>query len=171
MKFIDLVLKYAKPKGKVLDLGAGQGKQAEQFLLAGFNVTAVDKDLPENINSKIDWHKAKIEEFLKDSNQKYDVIFARNIFQFLDKEYITNDVPKILKNILKPGGVIAVRTFYKDSEPSLDKYFASYYSLDELKDIFYDFEILYEYVWDEDRPDLRGQVRRFHVSEIIVRIK
>jgi len=171
MQFFKRVLKDIKPGGKVLDLGAGEGKQAMQFSKLGFDVTAVDKKATKTIQYGIKWHQSNVEDFLSTVSDKYDLIFAKNLLQFLDKGYVRTDFVETIEKIMGDQGIVAIQTFYKSPEPDFDKSCSSYYSSHNLQDIFLDFDVLYINQWDGVRSDLRGIKRHFYVSEIIFSLR
>lgn len=171
MEFIKKVLEFKQPPGRVLDLGAGKGDQSQQFTEVGFEVTAVDLKNSELNNPKIKWVQSGAADFLKEVSEKYDIIYARNILQFLDKQYVKEELVNKFKEILNQGGVIDIHTFYKEPEPPFPMMFRSLYEVAELKDIFKEFEVLYEVKWDGMRPDLQGQTRHFYGIEIILKKK
>lgn len=169
MEFIKKVLEFKQSPGRVLDLGAGKGDQSLQFTELGFAVTAVDLKASELNNPKIKWVQSNAADFLKEVTERYDIIYARNILQFLDKQYVKGELVNKFKKILNPGGVIDIHTFYKEPDPPFPMTFRALYEIDELKDIFKDFEVLYEVKWDGMRHDLQGQTRHFYGIEIILK--
>ena len=84
--FTKTFLSHLKLGQHVLDLGAGDGKFAQIFVERGAAVTAVDTR-PMNINDAMIVPKQMtIEDFCATkSAEKYDLMFARNAIQFLDK--------------------------------------------------------------------------------------
>ncbi|MDE2018801.1 MAG: class I SAM-dependent methyltransferase [Patescibacteria group bacterium] len=103
------VLPYAKPRGKVLDVGVGTGQSSEALYRAGCKITGVDisqKMLDAARKKFSDWdlRKADIEkDVLKFKKASFDIIVASGIFEFLDD---LEGVLKKLAELLAPSGVI-----------------------------------------------------------------
>lgn len=171
-QFIKEVLKYVN-KGKVLDLGAGAGKQAEKFLEAGASVIAVDIKKPKKQNQKIIWKKSSLEEFISSSdfNDVYDVIFMQNIIQFLDKKWILATLMPVLQRHLSKNGIMAIRTFYKNPAPPFNRPPLSFYKINALLFLFKGWEVLFARQFKYDGPGLDGIKRCFYLSDLIVKNK
>ncbi|MFA6304370.1 MAG: class I SAM-dependent methyltransferase [Patescibacteria group bacterium] len=169
-QFIKEVLKYAN-KGKILDLGAGVGKQAEKFLATGASVTAVDKKKPKKQNQKIIWKKSRMEEFIfsSDFTDVYDVIFMQNIIQFLDKKWTLATLMPVLQRHLSKNGIIAIRTFYKNPIPPFNRAPLSLYKINTLLFLFKGWKVLFARQFKYDGPGLDGIKRRFYLSDLIVK--
>jgi tellurite methyltransferase len=138
-------LKYIK-SGKVLDLGAGDGKDSLFYSKLGFNVTAIDNSI-QNIHdiknlSKI--NKTKISTIFQDIRtinlkEKYDLILANYLFHLLDKKEVIETIKKIKQNT-KKRGINIITAFTNDNSPT---HYLSLFKKEELKEIYKDFEILY----------------------------
>jgi tellurite methyltransferase len=101
-----LVVELAKllPAGaKILDLGAGEGKDAIYLVEQGFDITAVDsskigikkiKQLAQQQDLSI---KVKVDDIISylDKCGTYDAIIGINVLQFLKQ----NDINKVIENI------------------------------------------------------------------------
>ena len=171
MTFIDRVIKYIRPNFKILDLGAGQGEQARLFakVKSGVQVVAVDLKEPPKLFNNINWITQDVREYLAETDEKFDLIVLKNILQFLPKEYVLNQLPDVLKNHLKPDSIIAIQTFLKNPEPSFKKPAESLYFLEELREKFKDMSVIHEDQLTTDGKDMEGQMRKFYLTEIIVK--
>jgi 2-polyprenyl-3-methyl-5-hydroxy-6-metoxy-1,4-benzoquinol methylase len=171
-QFIQEVLKYVN-KGKVLDLGAGEGKQAEIFFKAGLSVMAVDKKKPKKQNKNIFWKQSSVEEFIlsSDFNDIYNVIFMQNVIQFLDKKWtLTILIPALQKHLTKKG-IIAIRTFYKNPIPQFHGKPISLYKSNTLSPLFKEWKILLGKQWQHNGQGLDGINRCFYLTDLIVKRK
>jgi tellurite methyltransferase len=104
-----------KEAGVFLDIGAGQGRDSFYMSGLGYKVYALDvskescKQIKDKGINNISVINADIKDYEMGSN-KYDVVSAINVLQFLKKD----DVLKVLKNIangLKHGGLLVMSTF------------------------------------------------------------
>lgn len=107
--FIKELEKNNKKKFKVLDLGAGSGRDSLFFLKQGYVVVALEpsielaKIIKKNVGCEV-WNI-----FAQDMtfNNKFDGIYASASLLHIDKK----DMPKVLtniKNALKPNGVVYI---------------------------------------------------------------
>lgn len=134
------------PKGKALDLAAGEGRNAVFLARKGFDVDAVDisekglnkaKKLAKEIGVKIHTSLADLENYKTEKN-RYDLIAN---FYFLSRSLI----PKIKKG-LKKGGKVIFETYILEHRnisaegPKDPKYFLK---PNELLRLFEDFRILF----------------------------
>jgi len=169
-QFIQEVLKYVN-NGKVLDLGAGEGKQVEKFLEAGASVVAVDIKKPAKLNQKIIWKQLSVEEFILSlgSNDVYDVIFMQNVIQFLDKKLVLTILIPALQKHLSKNGIIAIRTFYKNPIPSFNKHTLSLYQNNVLLLAFKGWKVLFARQFKYNGLGLDGVKRHFYLGDLIVK--
>ncbi|MBT4793266.1 MAG: class I SAM-dependent methyltransferase [Halobacteriovoraceae bacterium] len=100
---------------KILDLGTGTGVLARQFAKQGCEVIGTDisdeqvnmaDSLANDEGLNIDFFKSAAEDIHFPDNS-FDVITANQCFLYFDKDKIS----KILKRILKPGGVFVTSHF------------------------------------------------------------
>ena len=135
--FTSIFLNHIKPGHKVLDLGAGSGDFSQMFADKGAIVTAVDSKIPVDLGESIIPKKMKIEEFIAHENdERYDLIFLRNILQFLDKQWVFDVLLPWFQGHLNTGGIIGIETFYQEPEPAFDHPMRSLYSAPELSGHF-----------------------------------
>lgn len=169
LPFITEVLKLLKQGDFVLDLGAGEGRQAERFMEAGAVVTAIDKKSDVKLKN-IDWRKTSVQDFIADNknNQKYGIIFSQNLLQFLDKAWVFSELFPWLNNHLEPSGIIAIKTFYQEPEPAFSEPLVSLYNAEELQKGFADYQVILKNQAEVTGPDMKGKIRKFFITKLII---
>jgi 2-polyprenyl-3-methyl-5-hydroxy-6-metoxy-1,4-benzoquinol methylase len=168
--FTNTFLDCVKPGSKVLDLGAGEGIYTQMFLDQGASVTAVDTRPPAFDDAKLIVKKMTVEDFCRvEETGRYNLVFARNVIQFLDKNWVFENLFPWLEDHLEPDGVIAIETFYQDPEPPFDHPMSSLYRLDELNAYFISWQELRAREYEHVGFDLAGQTRKFFISSLIAR--
>jgi 2-polyprenyl-3-methyl-5-hydroxy-6-metoxy-1,4-benzoquinol methylase len=167
--FINTFLNCIKPGDNVLDLGAGEGNFAQMFLDRGAIVTAVDKQPPAFQDANLTVKKIRIEDFCASADDgQYNLVFARNVIQFLDKSWVYETLfPWIDKHLAKDG-IVAIETFYQNPEPAFDRPMHSLYMLNELTSYFMTWKDLHAEEYGHLGFDMSGQTRKFFISSLIV---
>jgi len=166
--FFGICLDRVEPDCKVLDLGSGDGEFAQMFLERGAIVTAVDINPPKFKDSNLIIEKMKIEDFCASNKiDKYDLIFARNIIQFLDKSWVLETLFPWIENHLTPDGLVAIKTFFQESEPPLTNRTKSLYERKELLSCFMAWKELYSEEVSRFDFDMDGQAHKFFISSLI----
>lgn len=157
------------PKGKALDIGAGEGRNSIFLAKNGFKVEAIDK-IDEGLNKCKDFvkrHNLSIRAKVCDARKfkfgknKYSLIIAITTLSFLKKTEIEIIVKKIKKSLI-PEGFIYLLVF-STKEPAYQKikesglkeierntfYLPKYkihrhfFTRKELQEMFSDFKIIY----------------------------
>ena len=139
------------PKGKVLDIAMGEGRNGVYLATQGFEVVGLDISakglikahrLAKKHNVTIETRVVDLEGFTLESNT-YDVILCTY--------YMQRDLFKQFQSALKPGGMIVVETYNVDYL----KYarFSRKWALDtnELLDIFKDMRVIRYQDYDAGR--------------------
>ena len=139
------------PKGKVLDIAMGEGRNVVYLATQGFEVVGLDISakglikahrLAEKHNVTIETRVVDLEGFTLESNT-YDVILCTY--------YMQRDLFKQFQSALKPGGMIVVETYNVDYL----KYarFSRKWALDtnELLDIFKDMRVIRYQDYDDGK--------------------
>ena len=168
--FTRKIFEYLKPGNHVLDLGAGVGDFARMFVEHGAKVTAVDPIVMTQPDPNIKTKPMRIEDFYNEHNSdQYDLIFARNILQFLDKNWVFATLFPWLEGHLTPNGIIAIETFYQNPNPPFDQPMRSLYTLQELTAHFMSWSEIFAREYNHQGLDMSGQSRQFFISSLIVR--
>lgn len=168
-EFTSTVLSRIQSGDVVLDLGAGQGRFARMFVEHGARVTAVDPQLPADLDAGITVQRMTVEAFCTISSPTaYTCIFARNVIQFLDKAWVGEVLFPWMMAHLMPGGMIAISTFYHNPDPPFERLMPSLYTLDELLVAFPRWSELLSRQYQHRGPDMSGQLRTFFTTDLIV---
>jgi len=105
-KFIDLL--SSEPRGKVLDIGCGDGDYALALHQLGFDVLAADMDEARfKYKDKIKFQKCNVAEKLPFKDGSFKYIVLAEVVEHLKNPY---EVMGELKRILKPGGKLILST-------------------------------------------------------------
>lgn len=89
-------------RGKVLDIGCGNGDYAYNLNKMGFDVLAGDMDVDRfRYKDQIKFQKCNITEKLPFTDNSFDFVLLAEVIEHLRNPY---DVIKELNRILKPGG-------------------------------------------------------------------
>lgn len=151
-------------------MGAGEGKFAQMFVERGASVTAVDIKVPALPDTSITAKRMRIEGFVSTTgHDRYDLIFARNILQFLDKPWVFETLWPWVDEHVAEQGIIGIETFYQDPEPPFDHLMRSLYTMEELTTHYMTWTELYAREYSYLGLDMSGQTRKFFVSSLIVR--
>jgi len=163
-KFINMV-----PKGIALDIGAGEGRNSFFLAKNGFYVEALDKNsdglekcdnFAKENNLAISTKVCDIEDFEFPEN-KYSLIIAKNSLDFTKKSELDKLIKKIKKSLILDGFIYL--SVFSEKDPAyqkikkmgleevekntfyLPKYktFRHFFALEELKEMFRNFEIIY----------------------------
>ncbi len=137
--FSPLTFRCVRKDSSVLDLGAGDGTFAQYLaelrktnMYTGVDILPRPNDLPANAV----WHTESIEQWCEWSCEVYDLVYVRNVLQFLDRAYtLEHLLPDLLRRV-EPGGHIALSTFTAPPVPSVDLGWKSLYSLRDFSGLF-----------------------------------
>lgn len=115
--FAEWVMQYFPPHGTLLDLGGGQGQDAQYFLEKGYSVSLVD--FAENALSKAKErmllsyseklsikHHDMIEP-LPFQKEKFDIVYSHLALHYFTKEK-THEIFREIHRVLKLGGIVAL---------------------------------------------------------------
>lgn len=169
MTFSQKVLQYIHPGHKVLDLGAGDGWFARECLMQQAVVTAVDLKPPPVLDRDIDWHTMNVKDFLDrlPTRELFQVIYSRNLIQFLDNAWVRDSLLPQLIQHLQPGGILAIQTFYRDPEPAFKSTAPSLFTVDDLTALLRQLHMVYAREFSETSPDMIGVSRKFFITNMI----
>ncbi len=169
MTFAETTLHYVQPGSRVLDLGAGNGWFARQAVERGAVVTAVDlKDAPQEL-SGLRWIKQDVVSFVANwpTQESYDIIFSRNLIQFLSGEWVKKSFFPTALQHLDPHGIFALQTFFQDPEPSFERPLISRYTAEALQENLSSLKITHLRQFNENAPDMKGIPRTFFITNCI----
>jgi tellurite methyltransferase len=167
------------PKGKALDIGAGEGRNSLFLAQHGFKVKAIDlvpqglekcKILAKKHNLPITIQVINVKKFIFKPDE-YSLIISIATISFLKKSQVEQIISKIKKS-LKKDGVIYIKEFtiadpmykkFTEVEKEIEKNtfysgklkcYRYFFGKNELKKIFQDFKILYykEYIQKDIKP-------------------
>lgn len=165
---VEAIKKYQIPKGKALDIGAGEGRNSLYLTHLGFDVDALEptRDGAQKIKNGAKKNSLRVNVINTDylshqsEDSQYDFILAATSLDHMNKEYI-NEAIKNLKRSLKIGGFIYIVVFTEDDPGYLKNsvqasecspFIQHYFKKEELREYFSDFNILfYDEYEKEDR--------------------
>lgn len=114
--FAEFVVRFFPAKGKILDLGAGQGQDSRFFAEKGYEVVSTDfeklalglneTNIPEQLKEKIRVEEVDISKKLPFVNQEFDIVYSHLALHYFDTK-TTKGIFKEIKRVLKIGGTVA----------------------------------------------------------------
>lgn len=117
--FAETAITYFPAKGKVLDLGAGQGQDSRYFAEHGYEVVSTDLEesaleqskskLTGGLEEKVTVQNVDLREELPLGNESFDAVYAHLSLHYFDYETTVRLFGEI-QRVLKPGGVFALLT-------------------------------------------------------------
>ncbi|HET6746599.1 MAG TPA: methyltransferase domain-containing protein [Candidatus Saccharimonadales bacterium] len=117
--FAQTAITYFPSKGRVLDLGAGQGQDSRYFAEHGYDVASTDLEetaleqsrskLPDELKQKITIRKIDLREELPFEDGVFDVVYAHLSLHYFDYETTVRLFDEI-QRVMKPGGILAFFT-------------------------------------------------------------
>lgn len=187
-KFVRLIPKYKYPPGKVLDIGAGEGKNSFYLASLGYNITAIeispyaiknfvnrlikeieksDKNLAEKmeiiLGNALGWPLIKSE---------YDIVISYGFLHCLESKQMIAEVTKKIKAATKQGGLNVICTFTNDLPvPEIQKYLTpTLLTGKEVKKFYNDWEVVeYEVGTVEHSHPTSKTFHKHSVCRIITR--
>jgi trans-aconitate methyltransferase len=154
-----------------LDLGAGKCKDAISFVKRGASVIAVDQKSPEEkIQGKIIFIQQAVQEYISglENEERFDLIYARNLLQFLDKAYVLEIMLPKLVRCLNRNGTIAIQTFLRESEPSFN-YDHRYYEVSEITKSLPEMSVIKAAEYKIYGPGMDDVYRNFNLTDVIAK--
>lgn len=179
--FAKQVVKFIPQKGKLLDLGTGQGQDAFYFANQGYEVTGVDfseysiqqarKRLSTNHALSIFFEVMDLSQPLPYSQNSFDVIYSHLALHYFSKDR-TRELFDEIFSILKPNGIIAALTnTVEDPEiVNLKKISEDYYATAEgLQKRFFSPETLAQYTkkFETIVLDSKGETYKDEIKTLI----
>lgn len=182
--FANFAIKYLPKRGKILDLGAGQGQDSRFFARLGYRVTSTDisslglqlsqkKAKEEGLN--IEFEELDISNKLPYENNSFDIVYSHLALHYFSDEK-TRSIFAEINRVLKPGGLIASIFNSVDDSEYIDK---EYKKLD--KDFYQDdygmtkrffsvdyVEVIARNLFDIIHLDNRGEsYNKIHVKTLV----
>ena len=159
-KYLDILIDKLK-KGKILDLGAGEGGDAIYLAKKGFEVKAVDisGEVLRKVAELAKKEKVAVETKIADLEnykimQNYDGIISFAAIHFLTKQKIDTLIKNMKEKTNKNG--INIIMIFREGDSSQGKFKMYYFKDNELKKYYSDWNILFykEYEkWDKSHGE------------------
>lgn len=107
--FATQAVKYFPDNGKVLELGAGLGRDSAFFASRGYDVTATDfeTDTLKGLYPTMDVQTVDMSKPLPFADMAFDVVYAHLAIHYFD-DVTTRRLTDEMWRILRPGGIVAV---------------------------------------------------------------
>ena len=169
-RLVNELINNLQPKSLVVDLGAGDGRWSRVLQAAGHKVIAVDKQTkPTDVI--VDWQVSSAQNWVTDlkNNFRADGWLIKNLLQFIEKDYVLQELLPKIANHTPAEGVVAIETFYQPPNPPFAKPHKYYYSLSDLEAIFGGWKLILAEEVVELGPDLSGHPREFCLTRLVVK--
>ncbi|MDO4714584.1 MAG: methyltransferase domain-containing protein [bacterium] len=122
----------------ILDLGAGKGYFSILAASYGAQVDAVEDTSVRNlypdylkVHPSVTFHESKISEF--QITKKYDLIIAKHIVMYMDKDYVLGEFMSSIYEHLNRGGFVFLTYHHSDSQLMKEKKGVAKYTLEDFK--------------------------------------
>ena len=152
------------------DLGAGAGNDAKYLIEKGFKVTCIDKEekSKEIIMSQITQNenlKFELQEFENLKLDKADLIYSCFSLHFCNPEKFDCLMDEITENVKSDG--FFVGNFLGEEDGWYGNHSMTFLSKEKVLDYFKDFEIKYYAEKKYMKNSVKGDMKNWHVFEII----
>lgn len=175
IKLIQLIETNPKP-GNATDIGCGAGRDTIFLLNNGWNVIAIDRrNIKDRILEKLNEEKLKRFEFQKQEFEKIkleknDLVVANFSLSFCNKEKFDEMWNKIINSIL-PDGYFVGNFFGIRDEWKNVKQLCSFFTKEEVLQLFEGFEIIYFEEIEKDGKTGEGEFKHWHYFDVVARKK
>jgi len=115
--FAKWVLQFFPKEGKILELGAGQGRDTRFFASHGYGVVSTDfsntalgynrKKLPDKLKKKINIQQLDLSKPFPFEDNSFDAVYSHLSVHYFDDE-VTNQIFSEIYRVLRPGGMVAI---------------------------------------------------------------
>lgn len=162
--FAQWVIQYFPKQGRILDLGAGQGKDSRFFGQKGYEVVSTDyaqeglklsrQQLDETLKSHITLQELDLAHPFPYPDNSFDIVYAHLSIHYFDIK-TARQIFAEMKRILKAGGILAIMTNstndpeYNTGIKLEDDYFEislgmkkRYFSVDTMRDFAKEFHTI-----------------------------
>lgn len=160
--------------GDAIDLGCGAGNDTIYLIKNNWNVLAIDGTNSEmKIRNKLlDTEQKKlvfqVQKFENLKLQKSDLIIANNSLPFCNREYFDKMWQEITSNI-KSNGFFIGNFWGLNDEWNVKNDRRTFLSRESVIELFKDFEILEIIEVEKDRPTALGNMKHWHMFEIVAK--
>ncbi|MBB1543242.1 class I SAM-dependent methyltransferase [Candidatus Gracilibacteria bacterium] len=144
-KLVSNLIESQHPK-TILDLGAGKGYFSILAASYGAQVDAVEDTSIRNhypdylkAHPSINFHESPLADFK--ITKKYDLIIAKHIVMYMNKEYVLGEFISSIYEHLNRGGFIFLTYHHSDSHLMKENEDAVRYTLDDFKYLRHNFSI------------------------------
>lgn len=151
------------PASSALDVGCGNGRNANYLTQMGWQVTAIDT-IPVELPPSIHFEQSSLLAFTP--NQNYDVVLCLMVLHFLpDKDAVAANIRK-LQSLTAPSGTLVISVFTERNPPGARPYL---FARDELLSYFEGWKVVREDY--ELAPPIYedGKMTTYHVQRLVVR--
>lgn len=117
--FSQEAIQYFPKKGKLLELGAGQGQDSRFFASHGYKIISTDVSdfalnlsqgkTKTNLKDNISWQQIDISQPLPFNDNSFDIVYSHLAVHYFDKK-ITQQIFSEIYRVLKPNGIVALLT-------------------------------------------------------------
>lgn len=162
------------PKGVALDIGCGPGVDAKYLAEQGFTVEAIDssedsvkqtRELCKNLNVTV--FQESINDFAIEA-EKYSLIFSWNALPYLQKTEAENVLRKSYAGLTKNGALIFT-VFGSEDDWVKNKEAESFFTLEEVKNIFAGAEIVKAEEIKEGKTMPDGKTKFWHLLKFVIK--
>lgn len=125
-------------KGKVLEIGSGEGYGIEYLAPHAIQYHAIDKfvsnyQLNDSENSKVIFHKMKVPPLVNFENSIFDYVVSFQVIEHIEKdEFFLREVYRVLK----PGGILILTTPNKKMSLTRNPWHIREYTPSEIQELF-----------------------------------
>jgi tellurite methyltransferase len=173
-KYVAKIPKLIKP-GKVLDIGAGEGRNSLYLAQQGFDVTSVDisKDALGKLVTFAKKNKLNINSVLKnitdfEFNEQYDVIISTATLHLINKENLFQLMDKMKEKTRKNG--LNLITVFTDKDAGHEQFPDLYFFNEtEIKNIYNEWDIIEHFTYIKEES--HGKPHTHHICVLIARKK
>ena len=110
--------RFAGQDKTLLDLGANEGEFGVELSKDFKHITLVEPEVEApKLSDNVSWVKKSFKEFIKESNDTYDVLFSFAVTRLIkgNDNLTENQIVKEYYNLIKPDGILVYETHLLDN--------------------------------------------------------